>query len=123
MDAKKMLVLVVLSITLALSACGSTKPKAGNWRGENISFTVTADNKIMNFEFVCSKSDEFQLTNPLTASQLDIKDDGTFAVGDPSIPLVRGKFTSSTKVSGDYENLSIYCGRSEKTWEAQWVEP
>jgi hypothetical protein len=117
---------LVITVVLLLSACGTGRPRAGQWEGDDsdsypspsysISFTVTADNKIVDFKFVC----EWVNIYPLTANQLNIEDDGKFVAGDP-FPLVRGQFTNPTEASGEYEGLFM-CGSPNKTWKAQWVE-
>ncbi|MBV6392356.1 MAG: hypothetical protein KPEEDBHJ_01578 [Anaerolineales bacterium] len=120
-------------------------PKAGKWAGEDVSFIVTADNKVENFELLIPNSCIIKV------SQIDIDSEGRFVVSqnydftnaaDPvsvflkkilgekgTLDIISGQFTSDTGASGDHQDI-FFCEEQaimgdfpESEWTAQWIEP
>lgn len=151
---------IVITTILLLSACGVASPpaptaipptptpegpKAGHWEGDDISFTVTNDNKIVDFEFVIPNA------CTITVNAITIDDNGKFAVSqdydfsnatDPvslflkqtlgekgSLDIISGQFTSPTEANGDHQDI-FFCETQVmmgdfpgSEWTAQWTEP
>lgn len=150
----------ILVMLVFLSACGVASPptptsipptptpagpKVGHWKGDDISFTVTSENKIVDFEFVIPTA------CTITVNELVIDSDGKFAVSqdydfsnttDPvslflkktlgekgSLDIISGQFTSSTEANGDHQDI-LFCETQVmmgdfpgSEWTAQWIEP
>jgi hypothetical protein len=114
-----------------------TGPKAGDWKGEGVSFEVTSDGHVRNFsiDIRMSSGNTCSLTSE---GEVVIGKDGTFAFNDTTesisgktvaTNLVSGRFDSDTTLIGSYGSTMILCNKEttmfikEKEWSANWSEP
>lgn len=112
-------------------------PKAGEWKGEGVSFKVTPDGHVHNFsiDIRMSSGNTCSLT---PEGAVAIGEDGKFTFSDTTesisgktvaTNLVSGRFDSDTTLTGTYGSTMILCGDEttmflkEREWRANWSSP
>lgn len=125
----------------ATATYAASAPKSGHWAGESsVSFDIDPDGNITNFSMTIDLAPVGKCNVSSREVAIEVQEDRTFSFvfGDStSTPgdenTIRGKFTSSTAVTGSYSKLIFCAGSSgravissrneEGTWTAKWTSP
>lgn len=109
------------------------RPKAGHWKGDNVSFDVTDGETLYNFNIQTGTSVS---GCRFTFNNIVLEDNGTFLRGGKSrdangkvqlnINTFTGQLVSPTEMTGQVSNLlacgnTIFFGSGSNNWKASWV--
>ena len=119
--------------TSAFTPTPLPQPKAGHWKGDNVSFDVTDGETLYNFRLTTGNSFsgcEFTFNSVVLEPDGGFQRGGKSRNGDGTPEFIANTFTgkliSSTEMSGEYSKI-LYCGNSVffstgiGGWKATWA--
>jgi hypothetical protein len=127
---------LALAALMLVGCAGSSKPRVGHWEGEEVSFTVTEEGTITEFEITVGNcqvtvDDEIAVDFSDSLGSFTINPEGVL-IGDSAETATdfsaEARFDSEATLSGTYSygicggfmNLSK---PTDVAWTAEWQEP
>jgi hypothetical protein len=127
---------LALSALILVGCGGSSQPRVGHWEGEAVSFTVTDEGTITEFEITVGNcqvtvDDEIAIDFGGSLGAFTINPEGVLMGGNAETATdfsAEAKFDSETALSGTYSYRICggFMNLSEPTdvaWTAEWQEP